>query len=245
MIVRDIMKTQLITVEPDDLLGYAVSLLRQHHIHHLPVVRTHKRAERHYPKAGSEPTRLVLEGLLTAHDIDLAIVGAQGCSSENSSQSWQEQRVARYMNSTPFTVTPTSSVGAAAQVLVTHGLSILLVVEYNQEEQEPSPALIGLLTRSDLLLALAGALGTYEPGTQVNIILPMGNMAPLAQTLDIAAELRMHVRSLLATPLKDGAPRMATLRLGTINPVPLLRRLREAGIEWAWANPLEAGKGYA
>ncbi len=246
MIVHDILKIPLITVESDDLLGHAASLLRQHQMHHLPVVRTRKRPERHYPKAGSERTRLIFEGLLSAQAIDLAIALArQNCSCEGSSRSWQDQRVAEFMDPTPITVVPTTPVGRAAQMLVTHGLSTLPVVQYDSEEQEAPPTLLGLLTRSDLLLALARALGTFEPGTQVEIVLPSRNMAPLTQTLSIAAELGIHIHSLLSMPLADGAPHIATLRLGTINPAPLLRRLREAGIECASANSLAGEKCYA
>jgi acetoin utilization protein AcuB len=244
MIVRDIMKTQLITVKPDDLLGYAASLLRQHQLHHLPVVRIAKRDERQYPLGRSQSTRLAFEGLLCVQDIDLA-VARQDCSSANSPRPWQEQRVAEFMDPTPVSVVPTTPVGAAAQLLLTRSLSTLSVVEYDQEEQEAPPTLAGLLTRSDLLLAFARALGTFEPGTQVDIVLPLGNMAPLAQALSIAAELRVHVRGLLAMPLSDGVPHIATLRLGTINPAPLLHCLREAGIESACAKPLEEGKSYA
>lgn len=38
MIVRDMMTTQLVTVAPDDTLGHACNLLREHRFHHLPVV---------------------------------------------------------------------------------------------------------------------------------------------------------------------------------------------------------------
>jgi acetoin utilization protein AcuB len=246
MIVRDIMKTHVVTVEPDDLLGRAASLMRQHQFHHLPVVRTEKRAEQQQGQSGSQRTRLAFAGLLCVQDIDLAAALArQDCSSEDSPRPWQEQRVAEFMDPTPATVTPTTPVGAAAQVLMTRSLSTLPVVEYDSEEQGVSPTLVGLLTRSDLLLALARALGTFEPGTQIDIVLPLGNMAPLAQTLSIAAELHMHIHSLLAMPLTDGVPALATFCLGTINPAPLLHRLREAGIQCACAHPLEEAKSYA
>jgi hypothetical protein len=78
----------------------------------------------------------------------------------------------------------------------------------------------------------------------VEIVLPLGNMAPLTQTLSIAAEFGMHIHSLLSMTLADGAPHIATLRMRTINPAPLLRRLRRAGIECASTNPLDEAPGY-
>jgi hypothetical protein len=73
---------------------------------------------------------------------------------------------------------------------------------------------------------------------QLDIELPSGDMVPLVQTLQIAAELHMHVHSIIAVPLTGGAARVATLRLGTIHPTPLLMRLQEGGIVYSSADPL-------
>lgn len=247
MIVRDMMKTQLITVEPEDTLSHAANLLRQHQFHHLPVVHKVKVVESAQTEYKRNRTQLVFEGLLGSQDIDLAAALSRQSSSDNGSKpSWQEQRVAEFMHSTALSVTPTTSVGAAAQLLVERGMSYLPVVEYSQEDSTARPVLVGLVTRSDMLLALARAMGTFEPGMQVDIVLPLGHMVSLAKALAIADELRMPIRSLLAAPLKDGVPRLAMLRLGTINPAPLLRRLKEEGIQYSFADPLaESEKSHA
>jgi len=116
------------------------------------------------------------------------------------------------------------------------------VVEYEAAEQEADTGatqalLVGLLTRSDLLMALARSLGAFEPGMQLSITLSNGDLTPLAQTLTLAAQLRIQVRSVLAAPPTEGnAPLSATVRLGTINPAPLLLRLREANIDYAFSD---------
>jgi acetoin utilization protein AcuB len=247
MIVRDIMKTQLITVEPDDTLSHAANLLRQYQFHHLPVVHKVKVAEPEHAGYKSTRTQLVFEGLLGSQDIDLAVaLSRQDASGDSSKQPWQERRVAEFMHPTTLSVTPTTSVGSAAQLLLERGMSYLPVIEYGEEDSDALPVLVGMITRSDMLLVLASAVGTSEPGTQLDIALPLGHMTPLAKTLAIADELRIHIRSILVVPLKDGVPRLATLRLGTINPAPLLRRLKEEGIQYSFANPLaESEKNYA
>jgi acetoin utilization protein AcuB len=98
--------------------------------------------------------------------------------------------------------------------------------------------LVGLLTRSDLLMALSRALGAFEPGMQLSIPLPMGDLTPLATTLQLASEMHIQVRSVLAAPLEGPVPLVATVRLGTIHPAPLLVRLQEANIQYTFA---EAG----
>ncbi len=247
MIVSEVMATKWVTVTSNDTLSHAASLLRQHQFHHLPVVQA--------PGSQQEArnTLYVLEGLLTAQDIDLAAASGkssvvEGLSPAMLQQPWQEQRVVEVMHRATIRVNPNTDVAAAAQILVERGLNCLPVVEYEQAEQgagdtepETRPVLVGLLTRSDLLIALARLLGALEPGMQLIVPLPTGNLTPLTQTLLLAAELHIPVRSVLAAPMEGSVPRVATVRLGTINPTPLLVRLQKANIQYTFANPLAEG----
>jgi acetoin utilization protein AcuB len=168
-------------------------------------------------------------------------------SSDMLGRPWQEQQIVEVMHRASIRVTPTTSVAAAAQLLVERGLSVLPVVEYEQvgavqapkqeahEMKETKPILVGILSRSDLLLAFARSMGAYEPGMQLQIELPLGNMAPLAEMLHIATELHVSIRSILAAPLADNVPLSVTVRLGTINPTALLVRLQKAGIRYTIA----------
>jgi acetoin utilization protein AcuB len=244
MIVSDVMTTKLITVVPDDTLSHAANLLRQYQFHHLPVVRTAPAFGSIYTEKSRHP---VLEGLLTSQDIDMA--AAVGTSSSDIlRQPWGERRVFEVMHRATLRVTPTTSVAAAAQILVERGLNCLPVVEYERveqpsgeqpDEEQPQPLLVGLLTRSDLLMALARSLGAFEPGMQLSIQLPGGDLTPLAKTLALAAELHIQVRSVLAAPLEGKAPLSATVRLGTIYPAPLLVRLQEEQIDYAYGEAQE------
>jgi acetoin utilization protein AcuB len=100
---------------------------------------------------------------------------------------------------------------------------------------------VGLVTRSDLLIALSRAMGAFEPGMQLDLTLPPGDMSFLARTLLLATELRIPIRSVMAVPLDNGLPHVATLRLGTINPAPLLLRLQKEGIQYSFGNSLIEG----
>ncbi len=85
-------------------------------------------------------------------------------------------------------------------------------------------------------MALARSLGAFEPGMQLIIPLPLGNLAPLARTLLLAEELHIHIRSAIAAPLQTSIPLEATVRLGTIHPAPLLARLQEEHIQYKFAD---------
>ncbi len=252
MIVRDIMTTSLITVTADATLAHAANLLRQHQFHHLPVTRSlqlslTELANEQLPAGkyigqGKQSAVQVLEGLITSQDIDLvAAVARQQSSNSLLGQPWTERRVYEVMHQALMRVTPATSVASAAQILVERNLNYLPVVEYIQVEQESKAILLGLVTRSDLLLALARAMGAYEPGMQLDIALPMGNMTPLVQALQIATELHTTIRSIIAAPLSETVPSVASLRLGTINPMPFLTRLQAEGIEYAFGAPLNEG----
>ena len=241
MIVSEVMTTRLVTVTPDDTLSHAANLLRQHQFHHLPVVRD---ASSHVPWEADQPVRNslpVLEGLLTSQDIDLAAAVGTESPGDAEHSPWEERSVAEVMHRSIIRVTPTTSVAAAAQILVEQGLNCLPVVEYvdaeNMEQLSDTPDfLVGLLTRSDLLIALARTLGAFEPGMELLIPLPAGDLTPLARMLLLAAGLHVKVQSLIVAPPRDSAPRVATVRLGTINPGPLLVRLQEANVSYKFAD---------
>jgi acetoin utilization protein AcuB len=244
MIVSEVMTTKLVTVAPDDTLSHAANLLRQYQFHHLPVVKDSK------PIASFEPNKssrrsLFLEGLLTSQDIELAASSGKLSSSDLLRQPWQERRIVDVMHRASIRVSPNTSVAAAAQIMVDRGLNCLPVVEYErvgqtsseqENEEETQAVLVGLLTRSDLLIALARSLGAFEPGMQLIIPLPHGDLTPLARTLLLAEELHIHMRSVIAAPLQTNIPLEATVRLGTIHPTPLLARLQEEHIEYKFAD---------
>jgi acetoin utilization protein AcuB len=255
MIVKQIMTTELITVAPDDTLSHAANLLRQYQFHHLPVVSGGSGAATwHWP--GEQKKPLVFEGMLTSQDIDLAVELERENNGRGAREPWQNRRVVEVMHRSLIRVTPGTSVAAAALLLVERGLNCLPVVQYEAKDesesqtaaeqgeaftpaedwQEGRPLLVGLLTRSDLLTALARSLGVFEPGMQLTIPLHHGSMQPLARALALASELHIQVRSVVAAPLQGSFPRSATLRLGTINPAPFLLRLQEERIQYAFAD---------
>jgi acetoin utilization protein AcuB len=247
MIVKDVMTTKLVTVVPDDSLSHAANLLRQFQIHHLPVVRHVPVPGAQKAGQGTDKELLELQGLLTSQDIDLVVaLDKQRSSGDLLRRPWYEQHVGEVMHSGSIRVTPVTSAGAAAEVLVERGLNCLPVVEYQQTEggQEARTILVGLLTRSDLLMALARSMGIFEPGMQLIIPLPLGDITPLAQTLFLTTELHVQVHSVMVAP-HDSTPRVATLRLGTINPSPLLVRLHDANIPYSFADPLIEGDTHA
>jgi len=237
MIVRDIMTTHVVTVTPSDTLAHAATLLRQHQFHHIPVVNILK-APAHEGVTYSQETAYEFAGLLTTLDFDLTPEHVRhDSSSDILSRAWPEQRVAEVMDRAPICVTSTTSVGSAAQLFIERRLSCLPVIEYAQEKQAVRTLLVGVITRSDLLRAFARAMGAFEPGMQLHIPLPEGNVTPLVQALHIMQDLHLSIIGILVAPSAGETPEIATLRLRTINPVPLFHHLKAAGV--TYSSPLE------
>ncbi|MBV9228205.1 MAG: CBS domain-containing protein [Chloroflexi bacterium] len=118
MIVRDMMSTRLITVEPENTISHAANLLRQYQFHHLPVVRRVQRPPTEQPSYQSQPPLLLFQGLLTTQGINMAVALAQQ-ETENHSQErpWQERRVAESMRLPEVWVNPTTSAVAVPKKL--------------------------------------------------------------------------------------------------------------------------------
>ena len=243
MIVSEVMSTHLVTVAPEDSLSHAANLLRQHQFHHLPVVKAAHGLKLLGQQNATRSSWPVLEGLITSYDIDLAATLGNENTKTKDQHPWEERRVAEVMNRSIMRVTPTTSVAAAAQMLVEQGLNCLPVVEYEESfdtepgtTQEERVFLVGLLTRSDLLIEFARTLGAFEPGMNLLIPLHGGNPTSLAKMLLLAAQLHIKIENIIVAPPKDGVPHAATVRIGTINPAPLLVRMQKAGISYSFAD---------
>jgi len=78
------------------------SLTYVYSIHYLPVVRAASKTLT--TKHGTYISPLLLEGLLTSQDIDLAAALSREDNHGGQSRSWQERRVVEVMNPTPLLV---------------------------------------------------------------------------------------------------------------------------------------------
>src|SRR5258708_37407969 len=97
--------------------------------------------------------------------------GKRNGSADAVRRPWQEPRLAEVTQRPRLSVTPTTDVASAAKLLIERGINCLPVVAYedasNAEQpldHEPRTFLVGLLTRSDLLLAWPRPLARFDRG---------------------------------------------------------------------------------
>ena len=130
--VRDLMSRPVRTLERNDMLSLADSVMRDERIRHLPVLDS----------AG----RLV--GLLSQRDLFLnALVRALGHGTMARDRSLRSIVVKEVMTEDVVTTTPETPIAAAAQIMVDRKIGCLPVVEGN--------ALVGILSESDVVSAVA------------------------------------------------------------------------------------------
>ena len=140
--VRDLMSTELITLDEDEDLDLADEIMRLGRIRHLPVVR------------GSE-----LVGLVTHRDLLRAQVSVFADLSPDETHELNRRiRVREIMNRQVRTIDPDATALEAARLMRTNHFGCLPVVEKGR--------LVGILTEADFVQLVIDALVNEEARAQ-------------------------------------------------------------------------------
>jgi acetoin utilization protein AcuB len=142
MKVSEIMKAPVITVTPALPIEEAFEILRKKGIRHLPVV--------------DDQDRLI--GIISDKDLRQALVPAERIGEEKRYFYFKNLVFVKdVMTQEPLFVRPDTDVERAAYSMFTKKIGALVVLEERK--------IMGILTRSDLLLLLIGILGMLKEGT--------------------------------------------------------------------------------
>ncbi|MGH8056628.1 MAG: CBS domain-containing protein [Candidatus Entotheonellia bacterium] len=138
MEVRDRMRRSVMTITPGESLNMAQERMRRHGIRHLPVVQNGR-----------------LVGIVTDRDVRQTWASpAAALSTHELLYLLDKVTVGEIMTHKLITVTPDTPLIQAAQLLHTHKIGGLPVVE--------GEALVGIITETDLLQALIDLLAARE-----------------------------------------------------------------------------------
>ena len=130
--VRDLMSRPVRTLERNDMLSIAETVMRNERIRHLPVL--------------NDAGRLV--GIVSQRDLFLnALVRALGHGTMARDRALGSIAVKEVMAKDVVTTTPETPITAAAQMMVDRKIGCLPVVEGN--------AVVGILSESDIVSAVA------------------------------------------------------------------------------------------
>jgi acetoin utilization protein AcuB len=190
-----------VTVSPDDLLIQARLKLQKGNFRQLPVVADGQ-----------------LVGIITDRDM------------REHAGYLDRTEVKAVMSRKPLTVTPATTLEAAAQLLLKHKIGGLPVVE--------NARVVGIITRSDVLQAFLDVMGASEEiSTRIDFVL-QGEAKSLAEASRIVSQQGGEVLSVGTYRGKWGEAPVCYLRLRSGDTDAIARVLREKGFEVVGVYPV-------
>ncbi|MDR4507330.1 MAG: CBS domain-containing protein [Candidatus Brocadiaceae bacterium] len=127
MLVKDMMKTQLVTLNVDSKLGFAEDIMYLGRIRHIPVIDGEN-----------------IVGLLTQRDLYKASLTSIVTSWEENKEFLDSVKIAEVMTKNVSTITPDLKIEEAARIMIDKKIGCLPVVKEKNR-------LVGLITETDVL----------------------------------------------------------------------------------------------
>lgn len=202
MLVKQIMTQKVVTIAPADSLRRADELLMQGRFRHLPVV---------------DGDRLV--GIVSDRDIRVPLFLN---SRETALQTMEQKQIGQIMRQPVLTASPLMAVEQAAAIMHENKIGCLPVVEGER--------LVGILTESDIFRIFVEVMGVLVPSSRLQLSLD-DRPGPLAEATRIIKDHNVNIVSLVTEPGGEPGQRTVVLRLQTIDPLPIIQALHDAGIE--------------
>ena len=210
MRTKDIMTTNVVTVNEKTSLMDARRIMEAHRIRRLPVMKRDK-----------------LVGLVTKHKLlEVAPSPATSLSKWELNYLLDELTVKEIMVKNPCTVSPDTPVEEVLRMGQEKGYGVFPVVEDGR--------LVGVVTESDIVRLMTEALGVTEKGTRLEIKIPYmnGNMQKILKVLD---QKKIGLLSLVTfNGTGDGEATIA-LRLERKDTEPIAKELESSGFHISYA----------
>ncbi|SFD61525.1 acetoin utilization protein AcuB [Lentibacillus persicus] len=209
MLVEEIMKTDVLTLPPEATVAEALQLLRDNQIRHIPIIDTENQ----------------VIGIVSDRDVRDASPSVFDQFTDHQALNKEIQAI---MSSPVVTVHPLDFVEEIARVFYDEEFACLPVVSDNK--------LIGIITEKDMLYTLIQLTGTNVQSSQIELKVPH-KPGILPKVAAIFGERNSNITSILMYPYKDDPNyKILVFRVQTMNPLPLIQDLRNAGYELMWPN---------
>jgi acetoin utilization protein AcuB len=210
MIVEEIMRTNVITLTQNHSINDAYKQMLHHKIRHLPIVAESKSKQ--------------LLGIVSDRDIRDALPSI--LIDSNEQRDVLEKPIKTIMKTNVITGHPLDFVEEVGPIFYEHHISCLPIVKEH--------ALVGIITKTDLLHTLVELTGAHQPSSQIEIKVP-NRAAVLSEMATIFLKRKTNILSILVYPYKqDEKFKMIVLRVQTINPTSLIEDLTHAGYQVLW-----------
>ncbi|SEA47830.1 acetoin utilization protein AcuB [Thalassobacillus cyri] len=208
MLVEEIMKIDVITMAPSETIGKALQLLNDHHIRHLPIV--------------DDENQVI--GIVSDRDVR----DARPSIFDDSEPEEFENEIQTIMSHPVITVHPLDFVEEVASIFYEHEIACVPVTKEDK--------LVGIITEKDMLYTLIQLTGTNVQSSQIEI--KVKNIPGiLPKVTQVFGKRKVNISSVLIYPYKpDSSYKILVFRIQTMNPMPTIEDLKEAGYEVLWPN---------
>ncbi|MDY0396996.1 acetoin utilization AcuB family protein [Virgibacillus halophilus] len=209
MLVEDIMNTNVVTLQPSATIAKALELLHKHKIRHIPIV--------------NEENEVI--GIVSDRDVRDASPSIFESASGDAHPELQNQ-LHTIMSSPVVTVHPLDFAEEIASIFYEEEFACVPVVSNDK--------LIGMVTEKDMLYSLIQLTGTNVQGSHIEVKVP-DRPGILPEVTAIFGKRRTNIVSVLIYPYKqDPAFKILVFRIQTMNPLPVIDDLQEAGFTLIW-----------
>ncbi|SFM09015.1 acetoin utilization protein AcuB [Gracilibacillus orientalis] len=201
MLVKDIMKTDVVTITPDTSVSDTLQLLQKHSIRHIPVINQDQHV------IGIVSDRDVRDASPSILDDEI--------KKEVLSRSIQD-----IMSTPVITTHPYDFFEEVAYTFYQKEFACLPVVKNHQ--------LVGMITEKDMLYAFIQLTGTHSPNTQLEIKVS-DQIGVLSDVCQYFTKRNIKIISVYSYP-DTAAPNYKVLvfRIQTMNPMPVVKDFQQS-----------------
>ncbi|WP_040759287.1 acetoin utilization AcuB family protein [Sporosarcina newyorkensis] len=211
MLVQDIMKNDVMTLNPTHTIAEAVQLMQKKKIRHIPII---------------ENDRLI--GLVTDRDVKEA---APSSLSDQLETLLYETPLSKIMKTDLIIGHPRDFIEEAALLFYTYEIGCLPIVSNYQ--------LVGILTKTDLLYNYIELTGANQPSSHIQIRVP-NQPGILFEVSKVFHQHNTNVLSVLVYPYQDDESyKILAVRIKRMNPLSIIEDLKTEGFQVLWPSEPE------
>ncbi|RCW62652.1 CBS and ACT domain-containing protein [Saliterribacillus persicus] len=204
MFVKDMMKTEVITLQAEAKISEAYQLLQENHIRHIPIIDNNKQ----------------VIGIISDRDVRDA---SPSILDEVYNEEALSFPVSSIMTTPVTTIHPYDYVEEIAAIFYDREFACLPVVKNN--------ILVGIITEKDMLYTLIQLTGTHVPSSQIEIKVP-DRIGVLADVSAFFKRRKIKVASVLIYPyLEDSNYKILVFRIQTMNPMNIMDDFKDSEFE--------------
>ena len=210
MIVRQMMKNDVITLGSEDTIRCALETMKENRIRHIPIV------EENYIVVGIITERDVKDASPSLFQLDL-------------NEDLLTKPIKSIMSTNVITGHPLDFVEELAATMIENQIGCLPILQGKK--------LVGLITETDLLHTFVQLTGADQPASHIEVKVP--NIAgQLAEVSSIFHKRKVNISSVLVYPHSDVQSKILVFRVQTMNVTIIINDLQAKGYDVLWPSAL-------